>query len=207
MTPIEANKKTLALIKFSFLLNFVLMCIVIALSVAIISLFPLKENTPYLVRFSDLQNSFVTIEKADASLQSNKALIKFLLDAYVQNRETIDRATHNNRRRLVMLYSSVQEQKRYSDFLLLNRQAIETEGFFRQVKINSISLVSANVGIVEFTLTDTYESDPQNISTFKATIAFDFKEIKLSRSDEYENPVGLLVEEYQISAVKTENTK
>lgn len=207
MNSIEANKKTLSLIRFSFWLNVVLAFCVVALSIGVVSLFPLKSNTPYLVRFSDLQNSFVSITKADETLQSNQALIKYLLDAYVVNRETIDRATHNERRSLVLLYSSAQEQVRYSSFLLSNKETIETQSFFRSVDVLSVVNVSKSVAIVEFSLKDTYENSLQNIAKFKATIKFGFKQIKLERQNEYKNPVGLLVEEYEVTSIKQKDNE
>lgn len=204
MTPHEESRRVLALIRFSFWLNVTLALTTIALTITIIVMLPLKEKEPYLLRFSSLEKSFVTVEKADESIQSNKALIRYLLDAYVTNRETIDRATHNERRQNVLLFSSEREQNRYSNFLLENRATIETESFFRVAKIDSVVNVSKSVSIVEFTLTDSYEGSINSRNKYKATIRHTFQPIKTTRDNSYKNPVGFVVEEYQVTPVNKE---
>ncbi len=93
---------------YMFYVIIALTIVSISLSVAIALLTPLKETKPVLLKFSDGDSRFVTIDDTSLNVRNNEELLKSILAGYVKNRELINRIDDAERYNEIRTQSSRQ---------------------------------------------------------------------------------------------------
>ncbi len=63
---------------------------IIALSIAIFIMMPLKENTPYFIDFANSDKHFSVVQRADTKVDYGEAFLRNLVGSYITARETIN---------------------------------------------------------------------------------------------------------------------
>jgi len=190
-------------------------CIVI-LGIAIAIMLPLKEKIPVYVEFSSGGNNFVRVSKAGEELQSNLLLLSFFLRKYVIDRETIDKTTESVRYARIAAQSSKEIAKQFQDIYGDKNKGLYYKiGFKRSVRIiRDDALVfgkkvlgrDGGIHQIEIETADTMDNFKSVKKTeWVVTLKYVFSAQKdIVFEERFQNPLGIVVMEYTITARKTE---
>jgi type IV secretion system protein VirB8 len=182
--------------------------VILALVGAVVSMLPLKENVPYFVQFSNNENNFVYVKKANQQIQSDVNLVNQALSTYIISRETVNQIDDDRRKDIVKAYSSNNVFTSYLNLFLANKKNYKDYIFRRKVKIITISNIKRDVAIVTIKLTD-YSSSSLTDTVmhkkerlFRITLSFKFSNLKVAFKEANLNPMGLLIKNYNIEKVE-----
>lgn len=193
------NNKLLAIIAVSEAV-----CIVI-LALAIAVMLPLKEKDPVYVEFSSGGNNFVRITKAGENISSNALLVTYFLRKYVIDRETVDKTTEQVRYARIAASSAPELYKRFQSVYGDEKKGLYyKEGFKRAVTIVRDDALGVGIHQIEIKTADTDGDNRENIKRgeWVITMRYSFAEQKIGFDERLNNPIGLLVTEYTITARK-----
>lgn len=187
--------------KLMFLWICILSVMVICLFIIIIFLFPLKEKEPYLLFFSNADQNFVRVEKANGDYKNQKALIYSLVAAYVQNRETINRINDVARYEDVRLQSSSEVWDQLEKLVMQKGSVYQNNSIKRNIEIINVSLVAKNIAQVDFLTKTYYANTLQSTKRRRATLAYLFEDQEITFNNIPKNPTGFKVIGYEITEV------
>ncbi|CAC9471867.1 hypothetical protein BSPLISOX_2849 [uncultured Gammaproteobacteria bacterium] len=178
-----------------------LIVLCVALSLAIATLFPLKETKYKLYEFSSSGQTFRLIDDASTLVKRTPILIKFLARQYVSYRETIDRKTEYDRFRIVQTESlNTVYEKFKQHYKKIDKELGDTGT--RKITIELDNAFNndwdKNIHIVEFSTEDTSETGQVVTNYWKAVIGYKFNRQKIRVDDIIQNPLGIEIIDYEI---------
>ncbi|PAF46765.1 hypothetical protein BKH41_08630 [Helicobacter sp. 12S02232-10] len=187
--------------RLMFVWIIVLSITVIALLIIIIFLFPLKEKEPYLVFFSQADQNFVRVEKANGDYKSQRALIYSLVAAYVQKRETINRIDDIPRYEDIRLQSSSEVWGQFEKLVRQKGSVYQNNSIKRNIEVVNVSLVAKNIAQIDFIARVYYAGSLQSVKRRRATLAYVFDDQEITFNNIPKNPTGFKVIGYEITEV------
>lgn len=124
---------------------------------SILILFNMKEKVPYVVTFNEPTKTFVSIDKINDDFLAKEELIRSLVGAYVEARESIDGVTDKRNRELVRHQSSDKIWRTYENiisqknsvYLQAKEDGDGTDGLVRKVEVVNITLENPKTAFVE----------------------------------------------------------
>jgi type IV secretion system protein VirB8 len=145
----------------------------------------------------------------DAPKTVNEANARFFLSQYVRQREGYAAPEAEYNFRAVSLMSTREEQGRYANDVKgsnpTSPQVVFGRGGFIRVRIESVSVLGPKLGQVRFTREELKDGGNPKVSTWVATIGFDWQPGALiSNADRTVNPLGFQVADYHVDAVVTQ---
>ena len=179
-----------------------LMVVIVCQAAAIATIFPLKSTEFVFAEFPQEGNHFVKITRANESISANQNLIGATLRHYVYIRESIDKQTEKIRYPHVAAMSS---KKVLAVFKEIQKPLYKVDGLTRQVVIESDTPIAKGIHQIEYVVIDRIDGkmDPLDPSLpwerrteFEATITYHFEPQTVSRSDRYNNPIGLIIDKW-----------
>ena len=135
---------------YMFYVIIALTIVSISLSVAIALLTPLKETKPVLLKFSDGDSRFVTIDDTSLNVRNNEELLKSILAGYVKNRELINRIDDAERYNEIRTQSSRQVWEAFENLVSDPNSIYTTKNYYRDIKILNVAILSKNVATIDF---------------------------------------------------------
>lgn len=187
--------------KIMFLMVCVLSIMVIAQFIIIIFLFPLKQKEPYLVFFSNADQNFVRVERANSDYKTQKALVYSLVSAYVQKRETINRIDDVIRYEDIRLQSSSEVWDGLENLVTQKGSVYQNESIKRNIEIINVSLVVNNIAQIDFVTKTYYANRLESTKRRRATVAYVFDDQEITFNNIPKNPTGFKVIGYEITEV------
>ncbi len=192
-------------IKKTLLLLVAMLSILLMLALIIILiLMPLKEKEPYLVFFSNADNNFVRVVQGNYNIRADTALLKSIISGYVIDRETINRISDEERYRKIASQSENKVWKTFERLVTQQGSIYTTPNLYREVEIINTTILSKNVALVDF-IAITQQGVVKNISRFRVSIQYDFKDMEITHESAPNNPTGFIVKEYQTTKINIEN--
>lgn len=177
----------------------------ISLAIAIAMLVPLKETKPILLKFSDADARFVTIDDTNLNVRNNEALLKSILAGYVKNREMINRIDDIERYEEVRTQSSREVWEAFQQIIANPESIYTTKNYFRNIKIINVSILSQNVATIDFQAEVTNPNRTEiAYKKYRSAIEYDFNNIKQTQAETMQNPTGFIVKKYQLSEIMEE---
>ena len=188
-------------------LLFMMIALFIALLIAFIFVFPLKEKEPYLVTFANDTQNFAIVQKADDTITANEALNRQLIGAYIINRETINQIDDKERREIVREQSSVKVWKTFENIVSQNESIYTNSNLSREVKIINISIISksnSSIAAADIDVKLFYQGVLQSQKRYRVTIAYKFVGVNIiDYASMPKNPTGFKVTNYAITEIAT----
>lgn len=180
---------------------FALLGVVVALVVAIISLFPLKTKEVVLVQLDPATNNRYLLAKADEALQAIPNLISTILRTYVVDREKINQVDEAIRYTRVQAMSTEGVFKAFME-IYSNKETspLYQEGLKRDIQITNDRSLADGIHQIEFTRIDTQEKTHAQVTTkWVAQMSYGFADRKGTIEDKILNPIGIFVTKYSLS--------
>ena len=172
----------------------------VSLAVAIALLTPLKETKPVLLKFSDGDSRFVTIDDTSLNVRSNEELLKSILAGYVKNREMINRIDDVERYNEIRTQSSRQVWEAFQSLVSDPNSIYTTKNYFRNIQILNVAVLSQNVATVDFQAEITNPTRTEvSYKKYRSAIEYDFRNQSGTYADTMKNPTGFIVSKYQIT--------
>jgi type IV secretion system protein VirB8 len=175
----------------------------VALGLAIVRFFPLKEVVPMVLTVTDRANQIVRVEPFELKTRGFELFVQALLKSYVEKRETIDLHSEVPRWQEVNWLSSdevwlvfkhlMEKSNKESPF-----ERYKREGVTRSVHVKNVSRVAEHVYRVEWDSADAHLTEPRGQGNWVSTISIAFEEKAVSYEDRYMNPIGLQVVGYSV---------
>ena len=176
--------------------------VIILLIITILLLFPLKEKEPYFVHFSNSEQNFAYVKKANQALQSDINLVNNSLTSYVVARESINNIDYKQRNILVKAYSKQKVYENYNYAYKNNRKVYEDLDFYRNIEIITISNFQKNKAvIITIKVKNIMSKQLKDSQLFKVTIKYSFDNLKTNFKEANLNPLGLQIVNYNIEKV------
>lgn len=176
---------------------------VILLAGAIIAIAPLKEVKPYLMFFSDGDTNFVKVKPATLDVRSDLALLKSILAGYVKNREKINRIDDIQRYETTRIQSKKEVWVTFQNIVKNPNSIYATSNITREIRIVNVSVLQKNIAQVDYvaTVNNITKSNKDEITKWRATLEFDFKEVMDTYNSTIKNPTGFQVLKYAVEKV------
>ena len=189
-------------LKALFRANIIQFFIIVILIFSIISLFPLKENVPYLVHFSNAQMNFVSVKKANSDITEDEMVRLSLIMAYVLNREVKNNIDDKKRHEVVRLQSSMKVWKTFEVLLKDDKSIYRQEGLTRDINLINFHIVpGTNIAQIDFQATVKDDEKTKKQSNYRAVVEFVFEDETLKFEDMPNNPTTFKVINYQVSKI------
>ncbi|WP_104753556.1 VirB8 family type IV secretion system protein [Helicobacter salomonis] len=187
-----------------------LSAISVGLTIALIALLPLKETQPYFVDFANQDKHYAIIQRADASISSNEALVRSLIGTYILNRESINHIDDQQRYEAVRLQSSHKVWEIFES-LVASKNSIYTDtNMARDIKIIDIALLkhaqATNVGSAHISAKLFHNGQLVYEKRYHVTLSYAFlPPPKFDYAPMPQNPTGFQVIQYSVA--ETSNLK
>jgi type IV secretion system protein virB8 len=182
----------------------------IAACFAVAAMQPLVRVEPYILLVDTATGKTNVVTTLDhQTLSNDKELNKYWIGRYVINREGYDWYTIQTTYDTVIAMSSQDEQQRFSKPFEdnLGPDKVLADKFRVKVEVESVSFVGETAQ-VRFTKTkipvNPSSAEPAVVQHLIATVAFHYGNPPLKENERAYNPVGFLVDSYQ---VEVENTR
>lgn len=193
---------------YMFYVIIALTIVSISLSVAIALLTPLKETKPVLLKFSDGDSRFVTIDDTSLNVRNNEELLKSILAGYVKNRELINRIDDAERYNEIRTQSSRQVWEAFENLVSDPNSIYTTKNYYRDIKILNVAILSQNVATIDFQAEITNPTRTEvNYKKYRSAIEYDFRNQTSNYADTMKNPTGFIVNKYQVTQIIDEKDK
>ncbi|HDX6248670.1 type IV secretion system protein [Campylobacter hyointestinalis] len=177
----------------------------ISLSVAIALLTPLKETKPVLLKFSDGDSRFVTIDDTDLNVRNSEELLKSILAGYVKNRELINRIDDAERYNEIRTQSSRQVWEDFQNLVSDPNSIYATKNYYRDIKIINVAILSQNVATIDFQAEITNPTRTEvTYKKYRSAIEYDFRKQSNTYADIMKNPTGFIVDKYRVTQILDE---
>lgn len=193
---------------YMFCIIIVLSVVSISLSVALIFLTPLKETKPVLLKFSEADARFVTIDDTDLNVRNSEELLKSILAGYVKNREMINRIDDIERYNEIRVQSSRQVWEAFQTLVADPSSIYTTKNYYRDIQIINVTLLSQTVATVDFQAIITNPSETEKTyMKYRSAIEYDFENQSGNFKDNMQNPTGFKVSQYKVTQIIEESKK
>ncbi len=198
------RKMTQVAFRFVLLGGFV----VIALSLAIVLMMPLVRVEPVLIDFANADKHFAIIQRADAKIEQNEALMRALVGSYILNRETINHIDDQERYESVRLQSTSAVFKTFEGLVAGEHSIYTNENIDREVKIINISIYkkgkAQNIAVSDVVVKLFNQGYLSYEKRYRITLSFTFLEkLKFDYNSMPKNPTGFEVLKYSITEIAT----
>lgn len=165
-------------------------------------LLPLKEKEPYLVSFSNQEQNFAIVQKADFSITANDALKRQLVGSYILAREGINRIDDRGKWELVRLQSEHNVWKQFEAIVADQNSIYTNESLTRKVRIINISLKNKTYATAEVEITLAQNEQIQSIKRYVIALIYGFESLNFDFKSLPLNPTGFKVKRYSISEME-----
>lgn len=179
--------------------------VVLAQTIALISLIPLKKVEPYVIQIdnkSGITNVLKPLkDEKEKSLTENEAVTKSFIVKYMVARETYDPQDLNNHYDLVRLMSSSEEGKKFDDWVSNLNPNSPVERYknttTRTVKINSVSFLNNKTAQVRLMTTENQKNEHRE-DYWVAILTFRYVNSPMNETDRFNNPLGFQILSYRL---------
>ncbi len=180
---------------------------VIAVSVAIAGLTPLKTVEPFVLRVDNTTGFVDKVEPYNVSRNTvNESVIRYFLARYIENREGYEWFTVQNMYDYVEATSGKSVFDAYKNYMMSEYSPVKklAKSMKMQVKVNGITFLDSDTAQIRFTkmIADPDGKQATGYQTTKwlATVKFDFgKQIK-TEQQRLLNPLGMSIISYRVDA-------
>ena len=167
-------------------------------------MFPLRTIETRVIRVNETTGFVELVTPVVGTQTYNEAVTKHWLWDYVRSREGFLFEEAPFAFRKVNLMSSEQEQTRFGDaYTVKNPKSflatLGREGTAK-IDIRSISFPSPNLALVRFARTIRRGNGPETVTSYLATIAYEYQTVAIAEGDIMFNPLGFTVKEYRVDA-------
>ena len=172
---------------------------------AVAALAPLKRVVPFVVQVdrSTGQASVVPGLTGTNPISYDVSVKRYFISQYVKDREGWTPLAENELFNAVLLMSSDEEKKRWSDYFSRSDPASPQHVFrdtpMASIGIRSISFINEHVAEVRFARTVYSHVDQPLVSNYVATLTFTITNRPQLERDLNVNPIGFTVTNYQVS--------
>jgi type IV secretory pathway component VirB8 len=178
--------------------------VVVALVIAVISLFPLKTKEFVLYEFVNGSNNMVRVIRANQEIKSKPLLIGYFLRHYVQTREPINQVDERNRYAKVRAMSADSVFNVFRNTYGSKESPLFRNGFQRSVEITRDAAIEDGIHQVEFRTRDKIEGQQgETVMEWVANIAYEFSDRDASYDERYFNPLGMVITKYALASRST----
>ena len=179
---------------YMFYVIIALTIVSISLSVAIALLTPLKETKPVLLKFSDGDSRFVTIDDTSLNVRNNEELINRIDDAERYNE--------------IRTQSSRQVWEAFENLVSDPNSIYTTKNYYRDIKILNVAILSKDVATIDFQAEITNPTRTEvSYKKYRSAIEYDFRNQTSNYADTMKNPTGFIVNKYQVTQIIDEKDK
>ncbi|RVZ64609.1 VirB8/TrbF family protein [Helicobacter pylori] len=183
-----------------------LICI-IALSIAIFIMMPLKENTPYFIDFANSDKHFAVVQKADTKVDYGEAFLRSLVGSYIMSRETINHIDDKIRlNETIREQSSEEVWKTLEQLVSGNGSIYSNSNMDREIKIINISIYKQgkqqNIAVADIVAKVFDKGYLISEKRYRVSLIYHFKPlIQFDYSSMPKNPTGFIVDKYSLSEI------
>ena len=158
-----------------------------------------------MLKFSDGDSRFVTIDDTNLNVRSNEELLKSILAGYVKNREMINRIDDVERYNEIRTQSSRQVWEAFQSLVSDPNSIYTTKNYFRNIQILNVAVLSQNVATVDFQAEITNPTRTEvSYKKYRSAIEYDFNNQSSTYADTMKNPTGFIVSKYQVTQILDE---
>lgn len=181
---------------------------VIILALALKTLIPLHKVEPMFLSVASQDKQIYRVEPLDKTTKAFRVVTESLIYKYIEDRESIDWQTDNERYQYIQWMSGDTVKQEYSDeFSKSNEKEdapwVRSRAFnlSRGVKILGIDFLSDNKLQADFNLFEYRRGTGQIVTkaTMRATITIEYDPERVTAKDKYMNPLGLKVTDYSLA--------
>ncbi|EMH46752.1 VirB8/TrbF family protein [Helicobacter pylori] len=180
---------------------------IIALSIAIFIMMPLKENTPYFIDFANSDKHFAVVQRADTRLDYSEAFLRNLVGSYITARETINHIDDKIRLNETIREQSSEEVWKILEQLVSSKGSIySNSNMDREIKIINISIYKQgkqqNIAVADIVAKVFDKGYLISEKRYRVSLIYHFKPlIQFDYSSMPKNPTGFIVDKYSLSEI------
>ncbi len=180
---------------------------IIALSIAIFIMMPLKENTPYFIDFANSDKHFAVVQKADTKVDYGEAFLRSLVGSYIMSRETINHIDDKIRLNETIREQSSEEVWKTLEQLVSGKGSIySNSNMDREIKIINISIYKQgkqqNIAVADIVAKVFDKGYLISEKRYRVSLIYHFKPlIQFDYSSMPKNPTGFIVDKYSLSEI------
>ncbi len=180
---------------------------IIALSIAIFIMMPLKENTPYFIDFANSDKHFAVVQKADTKVDYGEAFLRSLVGSYIMSRETINHIDDKIRLNETIREQSSDEVWKTLEQLVSGKGSIySNSNMDREIKIINISIYKQgkqqNIAVADIVAKVFDQGYLISEKRYRVSLIYHFKPlIQFDYSSLPKNPTGFIVDKYSLSEI------
>ncbi len=180
---------------------------IIALSIAIFIMMPLKENTPYFIDFANSDKHFAVVQRADTKVDYGEAFLRNLVGSYITARETINHIDDKIRLNETIREQSSEEVWETLEQLVSGKGSIySNSNMDREIKIINISIYKQgkqqNIAVADIVAKVFDKGYLISEKRYRVSLIYHFKPlIQFDYSSMPKNPTGFIVDKYSLSEI------
>ncbi|GAA7776110.1 hypothetical protein HpBT0202_13480 [Helicobacter pylori] len=180
---------------------------IIALSIAIFIMMPLKENTPYFIDFANSDKHFAVMQRADTKVDYGEAFLRNLVGSYIIARETINHIDDKIRLNETIREQSSEEVWKTLEQLVSGKGSIySNSNIDREIKIINISIYKQgkqqNIAVADIVAKVFDKGYLISEKRYRVSLIYHFKPlIQFDYSSMPKNPTGFIVDKYSLSEI------
>ncbi|WP_208356871.1 hypothetical protein KVE21_04770 [Helicobacter pylori] len=180
---------------------------IIALSIAIFIMMPLKENTPYFIDFANSDKHFAVVQRADTKVDYGEAFLRSLVGSYITTRETINHIDDKIRLNETIREQSSEEVWKTLEQLVSGKGSIySNSNMDREIKIINISIYKQgkqqNIAVADIVANVFDKGYLISEKRYRVSLIYHFKPlIQFDYSSMPKNPTGFIVDKYSLSEI------
>ncbi len=180
---------------------------IIALSIAIFIMMPLKENTPYFIDFANSDKHFAVVQRADTKVDYGEAFLRNLVGSYITARETINHIDDKIRLNETIREQSSEEVWKTLEQLVSGKGSIySNSNMDREIKIINISIYKQgkqqNIAVADIVAKVFDKGYLISEKRYRVSLIYHFKHlIQFDYSSMPKNPTGFIVDKYSLSEI------
>ncbi|MFP6137933.1 VirB8/TrbF family protein [Helicobacter pylori] len=180
---------------------------IIALSIAIFIMMPLKENTPYFIDFANSDKHFAVVQRADTKVDYGEAFLRNLVGSYITARETINHIDDKIRLNETIREQSSEEVWKTLEQLVSGKGSIySNSNMDREIKIINISIYKQgkqqNIAVADIVAKVFDKGYLISEKRYRVSLIYHFKPlIQFDYSSMPKNPTGFIVDKYSLSEI------
>ncbi|EPZ93077.1 VirB8/TrbF family protein [Helicobacter pylori] len=180
---------------------------IIALSIAIFIMMPLKENTPYFIDFANSDKHFAVVQRADTKVDYGEAFLRNLVGSYITTRETINHIDDKIRLNEIIREQSSEEVWKTLEQLVSGKGSIySNSNMDREIKIINISIYKQgkqqNIAVADIVAKVFDKGYLISEKRYRVSLIYHFKPlIQFDYSSMPKNPTGFIVDKYSLSEI------
>ncbi|WP_120873850.1 VirB8/TrbF family protein [Helicobacter pylori] len=180
---------------------------IIALSIAIFIMMPLKEKVPYFIDFANSDKHFAVVQRADTKVDYSEAFLRNLVGSYITARETINHIDDKIRLNETIREQNSDEVWKTLEQLVSGKGSIySNSNMDREIKIINISIYKQgkqqNIAVADIVAKVFDKGYLISEKRYRASLIYHFKPlIQFDYSSMPKNPTGFIVDKYSLSEI------